>query len=335
MNNPYSGETFFGFLIQLFWRLISFFQGNIDFNNIASDEIQIIVLCGIATSTALLGTFLVLRKMTMLANALSHTILLGVIIAYIFTIGQIADHDTSINIKALLFGSLITGLATTFLTEFLTKTAGLQEDASIGIVFSSLFAIGIILATLLTRNAHIGTEVVMGNVDALQLADCKLVLTILGINLICFILFFKEFKITTFDQNLAKSLGFSPIFFNYLLMLQVSATCIGSFRAVGVLMVLTFLTGPALTARFLTHNLKKMLLLAVSIGWIASIIGVAISRHLLSVQGIALSTGGVVVCTITAIFLTVLMFETIKSWVDRLRHANQNVAKNGSLPQKV
>src|SRR5262249_55175071 len=153
-------------------------------------------------------------KMTMLANALSHTILLGVIIAYIFTVGSVADHDTSINISALLLGSLITGLATTFLTEFLSKTAGLQEDASIGIVFTSLFAIGIILATLLTRNAHIGTEVVMGNVDALQLSDCKLVLVILGINIVSFILFFKEFKITTFDPNLAKSLGISPLIFN-------------------------------------------------------------------------------------------------------------------------
>ena len=328
--NPYSGETFFGFLIQFFWRLISFLQGNIGFKDIVSDEVQIIVLSGIATSTALLGTFLVLRKMTMLANALSHTILLGVIIAYIFTVGSVADHDTSINIEALLLGSLITGLATTFLTEFLTKTAGLQEDASIGIVFTSLFAIGIILATLLTRNTHIGAEVVMGNVDALQLADCKLVLIILAINIVSFILFFKEFKITTFDQNLAKSLGISPIFFNYLLMLQVSATCIGSFRAVGVLMVLAFLTGPPLTARLLTHSLKKMLLLSVVIGWIASIIGVAASRHLLSVQGIALSTGGVVVCAIAIIFLMVGFL----SWVNHLRHATRSVAKSGSSLQK-
>ncbi|HEY4831323.1 MAG TPA: metal ABC transporter permease [Waddliaceae bacterium] len=311
--NPYSGETFIGFLVQLFWRLISFFQGNIGFEDIVSDEIQIIILCGIATSAAFLGTFLVLRKMTMLANALSHTILLGVIIAYIFTTGHVADHNTSINIKALLLGSLITGLATTFLTEFLTKTAGLQEDASIGIVFTSLFAVGIILATLLTRNTHIGTEVVMGNVDALQLADCKLVLIVLGINLVCFILFFKEFKITTFDQNLAKSLGISPLVFNYLLMLQVSATCIGSFRAVGVLMVLAFLTGPPLTARLLTHSLKKMLFFAVGIGWTASLIGVAVSRHLLSVQGIALSTGGVVVCAIAALFIAVLIITEIKT----------------------
>lgn len=301
--NPYYGETFFGFFIQLFWRIGAFFTGSLD--KAASDEIQILVLCGIAASCALLGCFLVLKRMTMLANALSHTILLGIVIVYFFSSSPPGDGDHSIDIKSMLLASFIMGLATTFLTEFLTKTAGLQEDASIGIVFTSLFALGIVFVTLLTRNAHIGTEVVMGNVDALQMADCKLVMTILGINVVCIFLFFKEFKITAFDPNLAKALGISPLIFNYLLMLQVSATCIGAFRAVGVLMVLAFITGPPLTARILTHSLKKMLLLSIAFGWSASIIGVAISRHLLSVQGIALSTGGVVVCVIALQFIII------------------------------
>jgi manganese/zinc/iron transport system permease protein len=240
--------------------------------------------------------------MTMLANSLSHTILLGIILAYIFF--QSGEH--TINLPALLIAAFGTGLATTFLTEFLTKTVRLQEDASIGIVFTSLFSLGIVLATILTRNAHIGVEAVMGNVDALQLEDLKLVYIILGMNIILITLFFKEYKITTFDPALSKALGISTVFFNYLLMTQTSATAVAGFRAVGVLMILSFITGPALTARLITHDLKKMIYCAIGFGALASLIGVALSRHILSAYGVALTTGGLVVCVIAVLFLVTL-----------------------------
>lgn len=308
--NPYSGENFFGFFVQLAKRLGQFLTGNVPWSGVASDEIQIIVLCGIAISAAMLGCFLVLRRMTMLANALSHTILLGIVIAYVVTLGGVGaaaeSQESFINIKAMLTASLVMGLVTTYLTEFLNKTVGLQEDASIGIVFTGLFALGVVLVTLLTRSAHIGTEVIMGNVDALQLEDCRLVFAVLALNAVLFFLFFKEYKITTFDPGLAKALGISSVFFNYLLMAQVSATAIGAFRAVGVLMVLAFITGPPLTARLLTNNLKRMLLLAACVGVGASVAGVALSRHLLSVYGLAFSTGGIVVCLIALVFAACL-----------------------------
>ena len=317
--HPYSGETFFGFFIQLFWRILAFFSGNIDY--LVSDEIQILVLIGVAISASLVGSFLVLRKMTMLANSLSHTILLGIVIAFMVTKKGMIGEETfaPINIQAMMIASLATGVITTFLTEFLTKTMRLQIDASIGIVFTSLFALGIILVTVLTRSAHIGTEVVMGNVDALNIKDCSLVYVILAINILLFILFFKEQKITTFDPALAKALGISTVFFNYLLMIQVSATVIGAFRAVGVLMVLAFITGPPITARLLTHDLKKMLFIAVGLGCLASVIGVAYSRHLLSVNGIALSTGGVVVCTIALMFVITLIVVPERGLIAKLR----------------
>lgn len=305
--NPYTGKTFFSFLIELSIRFWGFISGDLPLESLASDEIQILVLSGVAVSSALVGTFLVLRKMTMLANSLSHTILVGIVIAFLITSGGDIDqdhaHTQTIDVQAMLFASLVMGLVTTFLTEILTKWAKLQEDASIGIVFTSLFSIGVIAVTVLTRNAHIGTEAVMGNVDALQFADCKLVYAVLLINLVLLGLFFKEYKITTFDAGLSRSFGISPTLFNYLLMIQVSATAIAAFRAVGVLMVLAFMTGPALTARLLTHDLKRMLCLAAGIGAGASVLGVALSRHMLSVYGIALSTAGVVVCTILIIYL--------------------------------
>lgn len=324
--NPYSGQTFFGFLFEVLIRFWDFIRGDLPMDRLAADEIQIIVLVGVAASSALVGTFLVLRKMTMLANSLSHTILVGIVIAFLITsngvVGDAHEHSQLINVQSMLFASLIMGLVTTFLTELLTRWGKLQEDASTGIVFTSLFSIGVIAVTVLTRNAHIGTEVVMGNVDALQLDDCKLVYIVLLINVLLFSVFFKEYKITTFDRGLSRSFGISPTFFNYLLMTQVSATAIGAFRAVGVLMVLAFITGPALTARLLTHDLKKMLLLAVGIGSGASLIGVALSRHILSVYGIALSTAGLVVCTILAIYLAAAAYSNKRALLQSMKRSS-------------
>lgn len=297
-------------LIVRIWQLMS---GALSFSSLASDEVQMIVLSLVAVSSAMVGTFLVLRRMTMLANSLSHTILLGIVLAFFLTkdhfIGSKGAYSEPIDMQTMLIASLLTGIATTFLTEFLTKTVRLQEDASTGLVFTTLFALGIILVTLLTRNAHVGTEVVMGNADALHIDDCAFIFLILFLNSCLFFLFFKEFKITTFDPGLSKALGISVVFYNYLLMAQVSLTAIGAFRAVGVLMLLSFITGPALTARLLTSHLNKMFLISILIGILASVLGVALSRHILSFYGVALSTGGIVVCLIFAIFLITVFFK--------------------------
>jgi manganese/zinc/iron transport system permease protein len=311
--NPYSGQTLLGFFWQFFLRMWQFITGKIVSSDLVSDEIQIFVLAGVAASSALVGTFLVLRKMTMLANSLSHTILVGIVIAFVWTyhMSDSAHESGHISIYILLAASFFMGIATTFLTEFLTKGARLQEDASTGIVFTSLFAFGVIAITLLTRNVHIGTEAVMGNVDALQLHDCQLVYLVLGINLLLFILFFKEFKITTFDSGLSRSFGISPTFFNYLLMAQVSFTAIAAFRAVGVLMVLALITGPVLTARLLVSTLKQTLAISVGIGVCASLVGVALSRHLLTVFDLSLSTAGIVVCVLVLFYLTAALYTHI------------------------
>jgi len=310
LSNPYYGQTLWGFLLIFFQRTAALISGQISLQELASDEIQVFVLVGVALSSALVGSFLVLRKMTMLANSLSHTILIGIVLAYFIALAS-SSHDhahgaRSTPMQAMLLASLLMGLFTTFLTEFLTKAGRLQEDASTGIVFTSLFALGVILVTILTRDAHIGTEAVMGNADALHRDDLFWVYLIAGGNLLLFLLFFKEYQLTTFDPGLAYALGFSPFFFNYLLMAQVSATTISSFRAVGVLLVLAFMTGPVLSARQLTNSLKSLLIGSAALGSFCSLIGVALTRHVLTVYGMALSTSGVVVCTILALYLLVL-----------------------------
>lgn len=305
--NPYGGQTFFGFFLVLFQRLFLFFSGKLSYYDLAADEIQILALIGISVSFGLLGAFLVFKKMAMLANSLSHTILIGIAIAYVMQklpkTELLEFENTHLSLGMLFLSAILTGTTTCWLTEFLTKKIRLQEDASIGIVFTTFFALGIIAITLLSRNAHIGTEVLVGNVDALQLEDVWEIWLAAALNLLlCFVLF-KEYVLLSFDPVLGKLFAIPSSFFNYLLMAQVSIAIIGAFKAVGVVLVLAFITGPVLTARFFTSHMKTLIFLAISLGSFSSLLGVAIARHFLSVYSLAVSTGGCVVSVIALIFI--------------------------------
>lgn len=314
--NPYWGLNFFQFFPVFFTRMAQLLTGALTWRELASDEIQVLVLGLISIAAALIGTLLVLKKMTMLANSLSHTILLGIITAYLLLSSR-GGEGLSINFPILITAALATGIITTVLTQVLHQVFKLQEDASIGLVFTALFALGIILVTLYTRNAHIGLEIVMGNADALHLNDLKIALGVALTNIFFVVLFFKEWKLVCFDQGLASSLGFRPSLFNYLLMLLTSATAISAFRAVGVLLFLAFLVGLPLTARLLTDNLRKGLFLASGIGLICSLVAVALSRHILTVHHAPLSTSGLVVTIIGLAFLIALSPRLAKSFTNR------------------
>lgn len=318
-KNPYFDQDILGFFLVLLQRIYALITAK-EVSPLATDETQMIVLCCISTSSALIGTFLVLRQMTMLANAISHTILLGIVLVMLLSMFLPETFSQgSQNIGMFLCAATILGLVTAFLTQTLTSFLGLQADASIGVVFHTLFALGIILVTLFTRNAHIGAESIMGNADALHTQDIYLAAVILGINIVLTVAFFKELTLTTFDPQLAQALGISATLFNYLLMLQTSFTSIGAFRAVGVIMLLAFLTGPPLIARLFTHKLSTCLWLSIFVGIAVSILGVALSRHVLTVMSIPLSTSGVVVCLIAFSFFLALLFAPKQGLLVKIR----------------
>lgn len=309
--SPYFGKNFFEFFIVLSNRLIQWMRGDLSEQMLASDEIQLLVLIGVAFSCALVGTFLVLKRMTMLANSLSHTILLGIVLAYMIILpfgGSNSADMQPLSIQVLFLAALLTALLTTWLTSLLAIGMKLQEDASIGLVFTTLFALGIVLVTVFTRSAHIGTEAIMGNVDALHLNDLKLVFSVAFFDALLIAFFFKEFKMISFDPGLAKAFGLSIHFFNTFLMVLVAATCIAAFRAVGVLLVLAYLVGPVLAARLMTHHLKALIATAICIGIVSSVVSVALSRHLLSVHQMSISTAGLSVVIIALAYGLILIF---------------------------
>lgn len=247
-----------------------------------TDGIQIAVLSAIAISCGLLGPFLVLKRLAMFANSLSHTILLGIAIAFLVAGGALFD------LPNLLIGALLAALMTAFLTGGLVRFFRLQEDASIGLVFTALFAAGITVVTLFTRDVHLGIEAVMGNADILQWSDLKLALSLALLNFAAIFLFYRHFQLISFDANAPRS------FFNFLLLFLIATTCVGAFRAIGVLLVLAFLVGPFLTARLFCHRLPWLLFWTPVIGILASVAGVLLSRALLNIFDLPLSTGGLV-----------------------------------------
>ncbi|MCB1107089.1 MAG: metal ABC transporter permease [Chlamydiia bacterium] len=294
--NPYTGHSFFGFFAVLFKRIFLSLKGEV--TTLASDELQLLVLVLIALSSSLVGTFLVLKKMTMLANSLSHTVLLGIIGAFLLFR---TEGIYTIQLSTLLIGALITALLTTVSTEFLHKKLRLQEDVSIGLIFTAFFALGVVLVTTLTRNSHLGIEAIMGNVDALHPSDLKQLFYLFLFNGVVTFLSFRRLEVLSFDSGFARNLGISISFFSYLLMFQTALTAIGSFRAVGTFLFLAFLVAPVLTARFFTHRLKPLIFLAGGIGVLAALVSVALSRHFLSVYHLPLATSGLS-ATILALF---------------------------------
>lgn len=304
IDNPYWGNSFFEFFATLAYRLYMYVTGAS--MHLATDELQLLVLLFLSATAAMIGTFFVLRKMTMLANALSHTILPGVVLAYLsyhFYIGPQEAFDFSHLLPSdafLIAGALASAFVTTFLTRLVVSHLPIAEDASIGMVFTLLFAVGIILVTTLTKSAHIGAELLMGNVDALHIDDLKLMFWIFVANTAVMIIGWRPMFLTSFDPLFAKMCNISNEKISYLLMAQVSICAIGAFRAVGVLLFLAFLVTPPLLARRLTNKLTVMTLLSCLIAVGASFIGVAMSRHILTIYDLSCSTAGLIV-TILAV----------------------------------
>lgn len=238
----------------------------------SSTALTAVVLSLVAAACALPGVFLLLRRMALVSDAIGHVLLFGIVLGYFV----VRDIDSPL----LLIAAAAAGLATVALVEVLQKTRLVKEDAAIGLVFPSLFAGGVLLASVYLRNTHLDADaVLLGHPDLatgdewevgglyLPGAGVKLA-AVLALNLALLLLFFKELKLTTFDPALAAALGFRPGRVHYGLMAAVSVTAVAAFDAVGPVLVVGFFVVPAAAAYLLTDRLGVLLVLA-------SIIGVA------------------------------------------------------------
>ncbi|MGM0854375.1 MAG: metal ABC transporter permease [Bacillota bacterium] len=231
----------------------------------------------VGLSCGIVGCFLILRKMSMLADAISHTVLLGLVMAFIVS--------QSMNGFYMLIGAAVAGLLTTFMVQLL-NSSGIQEDAAIGVVFTSLFAVGVILISLFAKNVHLDVEhALMGEIAFVPwntlslpiLGDIPKSVVMLGsvllVDILIIFLLFKEFKLTSFDPSMAAAIGIPVLAVHYILMGLVSVTTVSAFDSVGAILVVAMLIAPGATAYLLTDRYKVMLLLSGVIGVCDSIIG--------------------------------------------------------------
>jgi len=263
----------------------------------AQIEIQIIASV-VAVACAIPGVFLVLRKMSMISDAISHSILPGIVLGF-FVVQDLSS-------PLLVLTAALTGILTVVMVELINKTGLVKEDTAIGLVFPALFSLGVILIARNAGDIHLDVDAVLvgdlafapfdrfyyGNTDlgpkSLWVMGGILILTIILITA-----FLKELKISTFDSELAASLGFSPVIIHYSLMTITSVTTVGAFDAVGAILVVALMVVPAATAYLLTDNLKKMILLAAFFGvvsalsgyWLAHALDVSISGSMATMLG--------------------------------------------------
>ncbi|MGL6097857.1 MAG: metal ABC transporter permease, partial [Fimbriiglobus sp.] len=211
-------------------------------------------------------------------DAISHVLLLGIVLAY-FVVRDVTS-------PWLLLGAAVSGVLTVALVELIQNTTRVKSDAAIGLVFPALFALGTILATMYTRNAHLdGDQVLLGHVELSAYDQLELGGTAVGpraawvlggiflANLAAAVVFFKELKLATFDPALAAALGFAPGIIHYALMTAVSVTTVAAFDAVGPVLVVAFLVVPAASAHLLTDRLGVLIGLSVGIGVAAAVGG--------------------------------------------------------------
>ena len=281
-----------------------------------NDFYIILTACLVAINCAIMGSFLVMRKMVMIGDAISHAVLPGIFFAYI-----ISGSTSSLPI---LVGAASSGILATIIIEWFTQKARLQSDASIGVSYTLLFAIGIILISKFGANADIDQQCVLyGELEYVSLwlepiiGDFHLQRQTIILGVVCIIIVlavtwgYKGLFITTFDPNFSISTGIAVGFWHYFLMSGVSLTTVVSFESVGAILVIAFLSGPPAIAYLLTGNFKKMLVLACVFGILCSIVGYYVAKLL------DVSVAGAISAVIGAIFTIVFVITSSqKSKID-------------------
>lgn len=223
-----------------------------------------------ALACALPGVFVVLRKNSMLVDAVSHAVLPGIVVGYYFT------HN--LDSPLLILGATVSGLAVVLSSEYLTRTGLITGDAPQGLVFPALFSIGVIMVTLNFANVHLDTDAVLVGdfnlvafrplvIAGLSIGPAYLyvMLGVLAMNTAFVAVFYPQLKITTFDPAFARSLGIHTGLLNTAFMFMVSLTVTAAFNAAGAILVIALVVVPAATAHLLTHSLPAMIAMTMGV----------------------------------------------------------------------
>ncbi len=230
-----------------------------------------------AIACALLGCYLVLRRISLIGDAISHAVLPGLVLAFILTGTR--------NPVPMMLGAMALGVLTAVLTEALHRVGRVPTDASMGVVFTSLFALGVILITVYASQIDLDPGCVLYGLieftvfDTIGFGELEVPRAFLatgatlGLVLAFITIFWKELKICSFDPMLASSMGISAALVHYMLMAMVAMTTVSSFEAVGSILVVAMLIAPGATAHLLTDRLGRMMRIAAGAALSSAILG--------------------------------------------------------------
>ncbi|KND62677.1 metal ABC transporter permease [Candidatus Phytoplasma phoenicium] len=267
-----------------------------------TDIFCILILCSL--SLANLGVFLILKKVSMVIDAISHSVLLGIVLAYLIV--------KDLNSSFLIIGATLVGVLTVYLIELISKNSKISKDAAIGIIFTFFFSLAIIIISIFIRNIHIDTDAVfLGNIELAHSSKLYKIIPVLILNLLFVIIFYKELKIFVFDPSLTNLLGFSSLWINYSLMTLVSLTTVISFDLVGSIMTVACMIGPAATSRLLTKRLLTCWLLSLWLALVNTSLGYYLGIYF------DLNVSGMIAVVTLVIFLIVLFCEPKKGIISK------------------
>ncbi len=300
------------------------------------------ILCAVAC--ALPGCFLVLRKMSMMGDAISHAVLPGLAVAFMIT-GARAS-------VSMFIGAVIAGILTAVFTQWISKFGNVDRGAAMGIVFTTLFAIGLILIRRAADHVDLDPGCVLyGAIEmtpwdtvglgGYQIPRAVLVVgSVLVINLVIVCLLFKEFRLSAFDPDLAETLGFSSNFLHYLLMTMVAITTVAAFEAVGSIIVIAMLIVPPATALLLTRRLVPMVIVAVITASAAAVLGHMSALTVPQWLGYkSTTTSGMMAAASGLLFALAWIFSPSEGIIQKMLHRKRNLLEfgitDGEEPDRV
>lgn len=247
----------------------------------------------------MLGSFAVLRKESLLGDAISHAALPGIALAFIIT--GTKDSGT------LLLGALVSGLVGTYWIRGITSKTHLKSDTALGIILSTFFGFGMLLLTFIQKQPNSNQagldKYLFGQAATLVESDVRLMVIVTAVSLAVLILFWKEFKVLLFDPDYTKTIGFNTKFIDILVTFFIVIAIVLGLQTVGVVLMSAILLAPAAAARQWTNSLSTMVLLAGAVGALSGIFGTAISASQDN-----LSTGPVIVLVASVFVLFSLIF---------------------------
>ncbi len=260
----------------------------------------LLALILVGSVSAVIGCFVVVRSLSFFGDALAHAVLPGIALSYTASGGAVGSN--------LFIGGLAAGIVSALVIATLTRDKRLKEDTAVGVVFVTMFALGIAIISTQGSYSIDLSHILFGSIHAISQTDLSIMAGMGALVVVMIAIFYKQFLIISFDLSLAHTLKLRVEFLRVLLLILIAVTIVASLQAVGIALMLALLITPAATARLLTQRLHTMIVAAAGIGIVSGIAGFYLSYYL------DVPSGASIVLTMSALFALVFGVKSVGKW---------------------